>query len=89
VSGRIFGCKDYKERFEKAEKELTGCFDFIINPTKEVEETTTYRNAIITDIQLLLKCTHIYMLRGWWRSRSARLEYHIAKVLGLVIEYQK
>lgn len=89
MSGRISGCKDYKERFEKAEKELTGYFDFIINPTKEVEETITYRNAIIADIQLLLKCTHIYMLRGWWRSRGARLEHHIAKVLGLVIEYQK
>jgi hypothetical protein len=29
------------------------------------------------------------MLRGWWRSKGARLERHIAKVLGLGIVYQK
>lgn len=89
ISGRITGNAKYKEQFEKAEKELNGWFDLVVNPTKEVAETTSYRNAMITDIQLLLKCTHIYMLRGWRRSRGARLERHIAKVLGLVIEYQK
>jgi hypothetical protein len=41
------------------------------------------------DIKHLINCDDIYMLRGWWRSKGARLERHIAKVLGLGIVYQK
>lgn len=41
------------------------------------------------DIKELIFCNSIYMLRGWWRSKGARLERHIAKVLGMKIIYQK
>lgn len=40
------------------------------------------------DIPALCESDSIYMLRGWWRSRGARLEWFIAKCLGYEVEYQ-
>lgn len=40
------------------------------------------------DICRLTLCDSIFMLKGWWRSKGARLERHIAKVLGMKIIYQ-
>lgn len=52
-------------------------------------DNPTYAQYMINDIHELIFCSHIYMLRGWKRSKGARLEHHIAKVLGMKIIYQK
>jgi len=41
------------------------------------------------DIQHLLLCQGIFMLRGWSRSRGAKLELHIAQELGMEVWYQR
>ena len=40
------------------------------------------------DISALMKCDAIYMLNDWGQSRGARIEYVIAKELGLEIIYE-
>lgn len=40
-------------------------------------------------IEALLTCNAVYMLKNWGDSRGARIEYAIAKELGLTIEYEK
>ena len=40
------------------------------------------------DIPALVDCDEIYMLRGWWRSRGARLEWVIAWGLGYKVRYE-
>jgi hypothetical protein len=40
------------------------------------------------DIRVLLDCDMIYMLHGWEESKGAKLEYHIAKMIGLIIKYE-
>jgi hypothetical protein len=99
ISGRITGNKNWEEQFHEAECYLIKKYydEKIINPlcldenTKKVfkTENPTYKQYMINDIKHLIKCTHIYMLRGWWRSKGARLERHIAKVFGMKIMYQK
>jgi hypothetical protein len=101
ISGRITGNKHWKEDFQKAEDYWRKIVadEYIINPLhldketerkcEECEEKATYKDYMITDIRELVLCDSIYMLRGWWRSKGARLEHHIAKVLGLEIIYQK
>lgn len=41
------------------------------------------------DIKALVDCDEIYMLRGWWRSRGARLEWVIAWGLGMKRRYER
>lgn len=98
ISGRITGNKNWQSDFQKAEDYLKKTFDElkIVNPLhldKAVQkiygENTTYKQYMIHDIHELIFCNQIYMLRGWWRSKGARLERHIAKVLGMKIIYQK
>ena len=36
-------------------------------------------------IAQLVTCDEIHMLRGWFRSRGARMEHGIAKQLGLIV----
>ena len=97
ISGRITGNKSWKEDFQKAEDYLKGrTEEGIINPLqldKESQEiwgkNPTYVQYMIHNIHELIFCNSIYMLRGWRRSKGARLEHHIAKVLGMKIIYQK
>lgn len=98
ISGRITKNKNWKKDFEEAEKYLESTGQtIIINPLKLDEQTKklfgtdtpTYEQYMKWDIHELIVCNSIYMLRGWWRSKGARLERRIAKVLGLKIIYQK
>lgn len=98
ISGRITKNKNWKEQFQQAENYLLklGFSKYQIkNPlnmekeTEEVWKNPIYVQYMIHDIHELIFCTDIYMLKGWWRSKGARLERHIAKVLGLGIVYQK
>lgn len=102
ISGRITGNENWRFDFQKAENYLIskGYEDEIVNPLdldkiaelncKKLNKVPTYKDYMITDIDYLSNyCDRIYMLRGWWRSKGARLEHHIARVLGMKIIYQK
>lgn len=96
ISGRITGNKNFEQDFQKAEEELLEKgYKVIINPlnldeqVKKEVKNPTYTDYMRQDIEFLILCDEIYMLRGWWRSKGARLERHIAKVLGMKIIYQK
>lgn len=99
ISGRITGNKNWQSDFQKAEdylkKNFGNAVGFInpLNLDKETQEiygeNPTYQQYMIHDIHELIFCDSIYMLRGWWQSKGARLERHIAKVLGMKIIYQK
>lgn len=39
-------------------------------------------------LNVLMRCTHIYMLRGWQDSKGATAEHAVAKWIGLEIIYQ-
>jgi hypothetical protein len=41
------------------------------------------------DIPALCEADEIYMLKGWWRSRGARLEWVIAWGLGMKRRYER
>ena len=97
ISGRITKNKHWQQDFSDAEKYLKKKYphEYISNPLRldnlvnMVIKKPQYQHYILYDIKALIMCNRIYMLRGWWRSRGARLEYHIAKMLGLEIIFQK
>lgn len=44
--------------------------------------------AIRRDIEAIIECDAIYMLRGWDDSTGAQAEYHLAKWLGKGVMFQ-
>ncbi len=95
ISGRITGNKNWKFDFRLAENQLIEkgyLREHIINPLKLESKMTlakTWSNYMRNDIRQLVKCDEIYMLKGWRRSKGARLERKIAKGLGMKVIYQK
>lgn len=58
------------------------------------EDTTDFdpgefRLAMKIDMQAVLLCTHIFMLRGWEKSTGARNENAWANILGRTVEFQE
>lgn len=97
ISGPITGVENWKDNFLAAEKELLelpGNF-FVVNPVRiatdienlfvKLEKKPGYTDYMRKDIKELSSCNIICMLPGWKRSKGARLEYRIAKILNMQI----
>lgn len=101
VSGPITGVEKWQDNFLQAEKELLelpGTF-FVVNPIAiakdienlfaKIEKTPDYTDYMRKDIKELSSCNIICMLPDWKRSKGARLEYRIAKILNMqILEFQ-
>lgn len=61
-----------------------------VNPIEvsPFKEEKTWHDYMADDIAELLKCDAIYMLKDWGQSKGARLEYLIARDLGLVVLFE-
>ena len=103
ISGGITGVKNWQDIFMAAEQDLMLHLHarfFIFNPVKiaknlerafkaNVGRMPTYTEYMREDIEILARCNAICMLPGWKRSKGARLEYRIAKILNMqILEWQ-
>lgn len=92
ISGKITGNPHYMVEFILAETEIIEGVDSvaeIINPARlELIDGATWSDYMKRDIELLVGCDIIFMMKGWRRSKGARLERHIAKKLGMEIIYE-
>ena len=61
-----------------------------VNPIEvsPYREDKQWHDYMVDDFAALLKCEAIYMLKDWGQSRGARIEYQIAKELGLQILFE-
>lgn len=90
ISGQITGNPFYKSDFQEAEEELKAAGHDPVNPTAVYDEgyCSTYKEYIDNDLELLATCDAIYMLRGWRKSKGARLEHQYAQTTGIWIAHQ-
>lgn len=103
ISGGITGVENWQDIFMAAEKDLflhLHARFFIFNPVKiakdlessfkvNIGRMPTYTEYMREDIKILARCNAICMLPGWKRSKGARLEYRIAKILNMqILEFQ-
>lgn len=89
ISGAITGDSNYKEKFQKAKKDLEARGYNVINPAElEPLMGTSWEEYMKWDIAWLLTCDGIYMLKDWKQSRGARIEQFIAQELHLQILYE-
>ena len=54
-----------------------------------LDRTPQYADYMRADLEMLLKCKTILMLKGWEGSKGAMLEYQIAQALGLEVMYER
>ena len=86
ISGKITNNANYKADFEAAEFELKIAGFQPVNPAKEhLPDGATWADYMRHDIKLLCDCDAIYMLKGWRESAGAKIEYKLARDLGIEI----
>ena len=92
ISGPISG-HDINERraeFQRAEYEMT-CRGFDpVNPMKNglPAEATTHEH-MKRDIELLMTCDYIYMMRRWTHSKGCKVEFDVATAIGLPVLFEE
>ena len=61
-----------------------------INPMEvsKYSDCKTWHDYMEEDIAALLRCDAIYMLKDWGQSKGARVEYQIAKEMGLAVFFE-
>lgn len=96
ISGRITKNKFYKLDFSIAETYLKTISpnEIIINPVsigEEIEKkikNPTWIDYMREDLKKLVQCDSVFMLKGWRKSKGAKIEHYIAKKLAMNITYQ-
>ncbi len=93
ISGKITGLpiEEVKEKFKKASKEVASSGHWPVNPLEisPFEESKSWIDYMADDIKELLSCDAIYLLKDWNQSKGARIEFVIAKELGLIKMFEK
>jgi hypothetical protein len=70
--------------FFEAEAKLRQLGFDVENPAeKGIIDGWSWADYLKYDLQKMMECDAICLLPGWESSRGARLEYHVAKELGL------
>lgn len=89
IAGPISGLPDgNKPAFDEAEARLREAGYYVHNPhelCKDMPPGTSWCEYMRRCIRALTTCDAIYMLPGWKRSRGARIEWFVAKVLGVLV----
>lgn len=92
ISGKISGLdiEEAKALFLKSEKTIVQMGHTPINPFKLVQWTPskTWEDFMVEDMALLFTCQAIYMQSNWGQSKGARIEYAVAKEMGLMIFFE-
>ena len=89
ISGAITKDPDYREHFRAAEEKLRGLGMKVFNPAKfDVDPDKTWEDYMRKDIAELTRCRAIYLLKGWKKSRGARIEYKLAQALGYMVIFE-
>jgi len=92
ISGPITGRPNgNQEAFYAAAEHLLSLGHVPVNPHDVcylLPAGSTWVDYMKECIIALCRCQEIYMLRDWWRSRGARVEWFLARVLGLRVNYE-
>lgn len=92
ISGPISGVAGYKFYFYVAEGHIEQQYGEdeveVVNPVRFCKPGWSWLRCMAVCLWKLLRCESIYMLRGWSKSRGARIEHKVAELLGIDIIYE-
>lgn len=88
ISGPMTGLPDFnRQAFINKGAELALLGHDVVNPIANGQPLdASWEDHMRADIRLLMDCNAIHMLPGWANSKGARLEWWIARELGMAIE---
>lgn len=89
ISGQVSGNPKYREQFAAKERMLKFLNWKVVNPVKHEKDGKEWSYYLKKDIRKLLKCDTIYMMKGWSKSKGARLERIVADSLGMKVIYEE
>ncbi len=91
ISGKITGrpLNQAKEKFKytAAFLQLKGFETVSPFEINKITPDKNWNDYMVNDIKHLLECDSIYMLDDWGQSKGARIEYAIARELGLKVMF--
>lgn len=89
IAGPMTGLPDFNHAtFNAAAAALRAQGRTVINPADHgVVPGAAWEDYVRADLALLAGCEIIYLLPGWSRSRGAMLEHHVARTLGMPVEF--
>ena len=89
ISGAITNNPNYKEDFERAEKQLKYDGHEVINPTMiELSPSCTHEDYMKVDFALLDLADGIYLLSNYGKSKGACMEYGYALAKDMIIMHE-
>ena len=87
LAGRIANCPDYHARFANAACRLRLQGHDVFNPAAAGQEGRKLSDIMAHVLPQVCQSDAIAMLPGWWRSGGARIEWLLARYLGLKVLY--
>lgn len=88
IAGKITGLDNYKELFNKVEKEFLAKGYRVMNPSI-LPEGFTWIEYMTICYKMIDVCDEIYMLNNWTDSDGAKAEHYYATEKGKKISYQE
>ena len=92
ISGPI-SHRDLTERrkaFADTAEMLRGHGFDIVNPMENgLPENAPTRQHMRRDIEMLMRCDIIYMMKGWTHSKGCKVEFDVATSIGLPVMFQE
>ena len=92
ISGPISGhdLEKRREAFKEVESMLQCQGYKPVNPMKNglPAEATTHEH-MKRDIELLMTCDYIYMMRRWTHSKGCKVEFDVATAIGLPVLFEE
>ena len=91
IAGPMSGYPEHNfPAFNAAAVKLISQGRSVVNPADHgTVKDAMWGDYLRADIELLMRCTHVYFLKGWEDSQRARLELQIARTLGFTIEFEE
>lgn len=87
LSGPMTGLPDYNYPAFNAEAARLRAIGYVVENPAENPEQDSWRTYMRAALVQLLRCESLAMLPGWERSRGARIEYDLARDLGMSVEF--
>ena len=92
LSGPISGhdIEERRKEFKGIQTQFEKAGYDVVNPMENgLPSDATTNQHMKRDIELLLTCTGIYMMKKWTHSAGCITEFHVAHAIGLEVEFEQ